>query len=88
MMADAAIRQRGCAYLDTEILRQGMEACAGPGVTPDMALGRAYIRDFEGPNLLDKLSLYQSRLSKEFTRCLRLLQAAAKNRKPCTSVIQ
>jgi len=104
MMADLSWRIRGCFYLDTEILKQGMEAC-GPDVASDVALGRAFVRDFEGPNLLDKLSRYQSRLSKEFSRCLRLLRLSTKNRKyaeartaatrdklakskPCTSVIQ
>jgi len=102
IMADLACRVRGCLYLDTEILKQGMEACAGPGVTPDMALGQAYLRDFEGPKLLDKLCRYHGRLSREFSRCVRILQLGAKNRKyaedrmnatlarhkPCTSVIQ
>ncbi len=101
-MAEIACRIRGCLYLDTEIMRKGMEACAGPDVTPDVAQGLAYIRDCEGPKLLDKLSRYQSRLSKEFSRCIRILQLGAKNRKyaetridatlaktkPCTSVIQ
>jgi len=67
-----------------------------------VALGQAYRNDFRGPNLLDKLSRYQSRLSREFSRCLRILRLRAKNRryaearmaaqllrhKPCTSVIQ
>jgi hypothetical protein len=101
-MADFACRLRGCLYLDTEILREGMEACAAPGVTPDMAHGLAFIRDCEGPKLLDKLSRYRTRLSSEFTRCVRALELHAKNRKfaearmaaalakskPCTSVIQ
>jgi hypothetical protein len=102
LMADLACRLRGCLYLDTEILRQGMEACAAPDVTPDMAQGLAFIRDCEGPKLLDKLSRYHSRLSSEFSRCTRILRLHAKNRKyaearvaatlakskPCTSVIQ
>ena len=102
IMADLSWRIRGCLYLETEILKRGMEACAGPDVTPDVALGQAYRNDFRGPNLLDKLSRYQSRLSREFSRCLRILRLRAKNRryaearmaaqllrhKPCTSVIQ
>jgi hypothetical protein len=102
LMAEAACRLRGCAYLEAQILNQGMEACAAPNETPGMALGRAYIRDFEGPDLIDKLSRYRSRLSTGFTRCSRILRLAAKSRrfaeariaatlakcKPCTSVIQ
>jgi hypothetical protein len=102
LMADISCRIRGCLYLETEILKGNIRVCAEPQDTPDMALGRAYIRDFEGPNLLDKLSRYQSKLSSEFSRCIRILQLRAKSRKcaeariaatlakhkPCTSVIQ
>lgn len=58
--------------------------------------------DLRGPNLFDTLSRYHKRLSREFSRCTRILQLGAKNRqfaearmaesllrrKPCTSVIQ
>jgi hypothetical protein len=102
VMAEAACRMRGCAYLETEILNRSMEACTGPGVTPDRALTEAYIRDFDGPQLLDKVSRYRAMLSTMFSRCSRSLMARAENRrraeervnatlvrtKPCTSVIQ
>lgn len=102
LMADAASRLRGCGYLEAEIMNKDMEACAGPGVTPDIAQGLAFIRDFKGPKLLDKLSRYRGRLTSEFSRCTRILRLHAKNRKyaeariaatlakskPCTSVIQ
>jgi len=102
LMAELACRIRGCQCLETEILSRSIELCATPQEPPDMALGRAFIRDFEGPRLLDKLSRYTSRLSKEFSRCLRILELRAKSRtaaeanmaatlaksKPCTSVIQ
>ena len=102
LMADLAWRIRGCFYLETEVLKRGMEACAAPGVTPEVALGRAYMNGFRGPKLLDKLSRYESRLSRESSRCLRILLLRVKNRKyaearmaaqllrhkPCTSVIQ
>jgi hypothetical protein len=102
LMADVSCRIRGCFYLETEILKGNIKVCATPQDTPETALGRAYVRDFEGPNLLDKLSRYQSRLSSEFSRCIRILQLRAKNRryaeariaatlakrKPCTSVVQ
>jgi hypothetical protein len=56
----------------------------------------------EGPKLLETLGRYHKRLAKEFTRCARILELGAKNRKyaearmadslarrkPCTSVIQ
>jgi len=101
-MADLSCRMRGCFYLETEILKRDMEALAAPGDTPDMALGRAYIRDLEGPNLLDKLTRYQSRLQTEFSRCVHIMQRRATSRrraeqmaaatlakrKPCTSVVQ
>jgi len=100
-MADLSWRIRGCFALETEILSQSMEPCAGAQGAP-RAPARAHMRDAKGANLLDKLSTYESRLSREFSRCLRLLQLRAKNRKyaearlaatlakrkPCTSVIQ
>jgi len=102
LMADLDCRLHGCLCLETEILREGMEACAGEGVTHEMALGRAFVRDCEGPNLLDRLSSYQSHLSRELSQCIRLLTQSRKRRsrhkarmtaklmrsKPCTSVIQ
>jgi len=102
MMAGLACCLRGCLYLETELLNQGMQACAAPDVPSEVALGRAYARDSEGPKLLEKLSRYHRRLSREFSRCVRILQLGAKNRKyaearmanallrhkPCTSVIQ
>jgi hypothetical protein len=56
----------------------------------------------EGPNRFETLGRYQRRLSREFSRCTRILEMGAKNRqfaearmaesllrrKPCTSVIQ
>jgi len=100
-MADLAWRIQGCFYLENEILTQGMEAC-GPKDDPGLALARAFMRESKGGGLLSKLSRYQSRLSSEFTRCIRILELRAKNRKyaearmaatlakrkPCTSVIQ
>jgi hypothetical protein len=102
LMADLVWRTRGCFYLETEILKRGMQACATPNDTPGQELGRAYLRDIKGPNLLSKLSRYQSRLSREFSRCIRIMELGAKNRKykeariaatlakskPCTSVVQ
>jgi hypothetical protein len=101
-MADLLWRTSGCFALETEILRQGMAVCAAPQDTPDQSLARAYIRDFEGANLLEKLSRYECRLSSEFSRFIRLLEVRVRNRryaearmaatlvkrKPCTSVIQ
>ncbi|HXM42759.1 MAG TPA: hypothetical protein VN924_16020 [Bryobacteraceae bacterium] len=101
-MADLSWRTSGCFALETEILRQGMAVCAHPQDTPDQSLAPAYIRDFEGADLLDKLSRYERRLSSELSRCIRVLELRAKNRKyaearmadtlarhkPCTSVIQ
>ena len=91
IMADLECRIRGCHYLETEILKRGMEARGGPRVRTDETLGQ-----------LDELSRYQSQLSREFTRCVRILRLGAKKRqlkearmatqllrhKPCTSVIQ
>jgi hypothetical protein len=102
VMAELSCRLRGCLYLDTELLTQGMEASAAPDVPSDMALARACQRDFEGPKLLEKLSRYESRLSGDLSSCARLLRLSAKSRKdaehrmaeallrhkPCTSVIQ
>jgi len=102
LMADLSCRIRGCYHLEGEILKGNIEVHANPQDTPEMALGRAYVRDFEGPDLLDKLSLYESRLSREFSRCIRILQrhatsrkraeamaaATLAKRKPCTSVVQ
>ena len=101
-MADLSWRIRGCFALETEILNQGIEACATAKDTPGQALARAYMRDSKGPNLLTKLSRYESRLSSESSRCVRIMELRAKNRryaeariaatlakrKPCTSVIQ
>ena len=78
MMAGLACCLRGCLYLETELLNQGMQACAAPDVPSEVALGRAYARDSEGPKLLEKLSRYHRRLSREFSRCVRILQLGAK----------
>jgi len=101
-MADLVWRSRGCRYLETEILKQGMETCTAPKAASSRALARAYMRDSQGPNLLSKLSRYERRLSRELSRCIRILELRAKSRryaearlaatlaksKPCTSVIQ
>jgi len=100
LMADLSWRIRGCFYLENEILKRGMEAC--PQEAPDQAMLRVFLRETKGGGLLSKLSRYESRLSREFSRCLRILELSAKNRKyaeariaaelarhkPCTSVIQ
>jgi hypothetical protein len=101
LMADLSWRISGCFYLENEILKRGMEAC-GPKDDPDQALARAFMRESKGGGLLSKLSRYESRLSREQSRCIRLWELFAKNRKyaeariaatlakrkPCTSVIQ
>ena len=102
LMADLSCRLRGCWYLETEILKRGMAACATSEGAPGDALARAFMHDCEGPRLLNKLSRYESRLSIEFERCARLIDryrtarkraeasavAALMKRKPCTSVVQ
>lgn len=101
LMADIACRMRGCNYLEAEILNRQMAACETPEDQPGDALGRAYLRDMQGPNLLDKLSLYYSHISKDFTRCVRLLERRSSSRhtqqmstatlaglKNCTPVVQ
>lgn len=102
IMADATCRIRGCFYLETKILNENIKACTAAGETPDMAVGRAYIRDFQGAQMLDKIARYESSLSKLFSRCLRALSDrlasrrrsdaiaadALAKRKPCTSVVQ
>ena len=101
LMADLFWRIRGCFYLENEILKRGMEAC-GPKAAPDEALARTFMRESKGGGLLSKLSRYESRLSREQSRCIRVLELFAKNRKdaearmaatlakrkPYTSVIQ
>ena len=101
LMADVFWRIRGCFYLETEILKQGMEA-GGPKETSDQALARTFMREIKGGGLLSKLSRYQSRLETEQSRSMRVLGLFATNRKyaqarmaasllrrkPCTSVIQ
>lgn len=102
LMADAAFRLDGCAYLEAEILNGNLERCKRPDETAQEALGRAFVLDCEGPNLLEKLSRYEKMLSRAFAQCSRTLHLRAKNRrmaearmaqnlarlKPCTSVIQ
>ena len=102
LMAELECRIRGCDYLEAEILNRNVKIYARPEDTVDAAVGRAYIHDFQGPNLLNKLCRYSARLPREFTRCVQILQLAAKSRrlaearmaeqlarhKPCTSVIQ
>jgi len=101
-IARIACLMRGCCYLETEILKRDMEAGALPGEAPADALARAFIADFGGPMLIDKISRYQIRLEREFSLCANLMQRCVKNRKleqarvaasllktkPCTSVIQ
>lgn len=101
-MAGLACRIRGCSCLEAEILKGNMQVPAAPRDTPEVALARAYLRDCLGPNLLDKLSRYESWLSREFSRCLRIMTSRLKSREsseaamadalarrePCTSVIQ
>jgi hypothetical protein len=101
LMAGLACRIRGCDYLEAEILNRNIEGFSAQ-YAQETALARAFIRDFEGPNLLNKLSRYQSRLQTEFARCIRILTrhaasrrhaeemaaATLAKRKPCTSVIQ
>jgi|HubBroStandDraft_1064217.scaffolds.fasta_scaffold01856_10 hypothetical protein len=100
LLADTAWRIRGCFYLENEILRRGIEAY--PKDAPGQAMARVFLRENKGGGLLSKLSRYESRLSREQSRCLRLMELQAKNRKyaeariaatlarrkPCTSVIQ
>ncbi len=102
LMTDASFRIHGCWYLETEILKGNMEKSIQAGGKPDEAIGRAYLIDFQGPNLLNKLGRYQARLEREFSRCLRIMQLGVKNRqlaeanraatfgklKLCTPVIQ
>ena len=102
ILADAMCRIRGCFYLETKILNDNIKACTAAGEAPEMAVGRAYIRDFEGAQMLEKIARYESSVSTLFSRCLRTLtdhlasrrrrdaiaaDALAK-RKPCTSVVQ
>jgi len=81
LMAELSCRLRGCLYLENEILTQGMAACATPDDLPGDALARAFIQDFTGPGLIEKLSRYESRLSTEFSRCLRGMQERMARRK-------
>jgi hypothetical protein len=101
LLADLAWRIQGCFYLETEILRRGMEE-GGPKDDPGLAMARVFMRETGGGGLLTKLAKYKSRLETEESRCFRTMQLQAKNRKykearmaqalarhkPCTSVIQ
>ena len=101
-LAATAWRLHGCDALHTEILRQGMEACAAEGCGLDDLLARAFLRDCEGPNLLCKLMSYENRLQNEFHYCLQALErrrtdheraakaarTALARLKPCTPVVQ
>lgn len=101
-LADLSWRLRGCSAMEAEILRKGMRTCPGGEYAPDAML-HAYRQDFAGPDLLSKLSNYETRLQSEFHRTLNALNrsgagrrrqaaiaAAAKLAKlrPCTSVLQ
>jgi hypothetical protein len=79
LLADLFWRIRGCFYLENEILKRGMRAC-GPRDAPDQALARTFMRETQGGGLLSKLSRYERRLSKEQSRCIRVLELFAKNR--------
>ncbi len=61
-MADLSWRIHGCYYLETEILKQGMEASGSPNDAPDQALARVFIRETRAGGLLSKLNRYESRL--------------------------
>jgi hypothetical protein len=101
ILADLFWRIRGCFYLENEILSRGMEA-SGEKHDPVQALTRTFMCESKGGGLFSKLSRYESRLSREQSRCMRVLELFAKNRKyaearmaatlakrkPCTSVIQ
>jgi len=103
-MALLSLRIRTCVYLQSDVMRRGMQAAAVPGDTHEMAEGRAFLFDLQGARELEKLSRYQSRLERErsqgFKR-LRQLQEIRKRRRPksaaeahlellepCTSVVQ
>ncbi|MGC9951751.1 MAG: hypothetical protein ABSF64_35830 [Bryobacteraceae bacterium] len=100
LLADTFWRIRGCFYLETEILRRGMEAL--PELPPDDAMAKVFLRELGRGGMLSKLSRYESWLSKEQSRCIRTMTLKSKNRKlaesrmadslartkPCTSVIQ
>jgi hypothetical protein len=103
LMAELSVRIRGCAYLQAEILENNMEVCSvAQGIPREQALGAAYIKDFDGPKLLDKLLRYENWLSDQFIHASRTMTRRAENRsieearlsaqlaklKPCTSVIQ
>ena len=78
LMADVTWRIRGCFYLETEILNRAMEASGAP---PDQAFARAFMRESGRGGLLPKLSRYESRLSREQSRCIRIMGLQAKSRK-------
>lgn len=80
LMADAFHRMRGCAHLETEIMQRNIDQCAQAGERPEMALGKAFALDCEGPKLLDKLGGYRNRLQTGFSRCARILRERAKVR--------
>lgn len=103
VMARFAVSIRGCAYLHTEILRKNMEACSAErGIPQEQTLGAAFVKDFDGPNLLAKLLRYENSLSVQFRHANRTMTRRAEIRrieearrsaqlakqKPCTSVIQ
>jgi hypothetical protein len=81
LLADLSWRIHGCFYLETEILKRGMEASRAPDDPPDQTLARVFIRETKAGGLLSKLNRYESRLSSEFSRCLRVMEMQAKNRK-------
>lgn len=101
-MAMVTCQLHACLPIETRIWHEGMEACKVEGDSPNQAMVRAFLRDIEGPDLLAKLSRYESRLQSSFTECLRLLErrgairrrdAQAANARlaklaPCTSVVQ
>jgi len=84
-LALLSLRIRQCFYLQTDVIRRGMEATRTEGDDHDTAVGRAYIHDFQGANDLDKLSRQGSRLQDDRSRSLRRLrqfQEIRKRRQP------
>jgi len=62
-MAAISWRIRGCWALETEILKEGVAALAAEN-NPTTALARAFVHDLQGPNLLTKLSSYETMLDR------------------------
>jgi hypothetical protein len=87
LMADLSWRIHGCFYLENEILNRGLQACGSSKDAPGQALARVYMREIKRGGLLSKLSSYENRLAREFSRCLRIIELAAKNRKFAAAMI-